>query len=70
MLTLEVYGKFISWPEEFALMMMRYYQNYGVPFIVHRDCINTGSNSPAAGSVPKCAAPSEAQDSICCHQHL
>ena len=40
MLTLEVHGQMITWPEDFALTMMRYYRNHGVPFKVHR---NTGS---------------------------
>jgi hypothetical protein len=42
MLTLEVYGKFITWPEDFALLMMKYYRKHGVDFILHRNCVHTG----------------------------
>ena len=45
MLTLEVNGQFITWPEEFAVMMMAYYKKYGVPFMVHRNCLHFGSNN-------------------------
>jgi hypothetical protein len=70
MMTLEIYGKLITWPEDFALLMMKYYEDYGVPFIVHRDCIYTGSGSKTEGPVVKCAATAEAQVNICCHQQL
>jgi hypothetical protein len=70
MLTLEIYGKLITWPEDFALLMMKYYENYGVPFVVHRNCINTGSDSSTDGSVAKCAETSVAQVKTCCHQQL
>ena len=36
MVTLEVHGQLVNWPEDFALVMMRYYHNHGVPFKVHR----------------------------------
>ncbi len=42
MLTLEVYGQFVTWPEEFALLMMKYYRNRGIPFVVHRNCVHSG----------------------------
>jgi hypothetical protein len=45
MLTLEVNGQFITWPEEFAVMMMRHYKHYGVPFIIHRNCFHFGCNT-------------------------
>jgi len=45
MLTLEVNGHFITWPEDYAVMMMGYYKLYGVPFMVHRKCIHIGSNA-------------------------
>jgi hypothetical protein len=70
MITLEIYGKLITWPEEFAHLMMKYYENHGVPFIVHRDCINTGRGSSTNGFVDKSAATAEAQVNICCHQQL
>lgn len=42
MLTLEIHGQLITWPEDFALTMMRYYRNHGVPFTVHRNSGNPG----------------------------
>ncbi len=53
MMTLEVYGKIISWPEDFALLMMKYYENNGVPFIVHRDCTDTDIASATGGRMKK-----------------
>ncbi len=47
MLTLEVNGQLISWPEEFAVMMIAYYKQYGVPYQVHRNCLHAGSNTAA-----------------------
>ncbi len=43
MLTLEVNGKFITWPVDFALMMMRYYKKHGKPFVIHRKCSHSGN---------------------------
>jgi len=43
MLTLEVHGKLITWPEEFAETMMGYYKKHGVPFVVHRNCIHANA---------------------------
>ena len=45
MLTLEVNGRLVTWPEEFAAVMIRYYSQFGVPFKIHRNCIHSGSNS-------------------------
>ena len=42
MLTLEVNGQFITWPADFAFMMMRYYQKHGKLFVIHRKCIHAG----------------------------
>jgi hypothetical protein len=51
MVTLEVNRIMITWPDDFALMMMRYYRNHGVSFIVHRNCVHSarpmGNCSPA-----------------------
>ncbi len=52
MLTLEVHKQFITWPDEFALVMMRYYHHHGVPFKVHRKCVHTGWHPKAASSSP------------------
>lgn len=70
MMTLEIYGKLITWPEDFAHLMMKHYENYGVPFIVHRDCIHTGRDSLTGGFVAKCAATTGTQVNGCCHQQL
>ena len=45
MLTLEVNGQFITWPDDFAFTMMKYYRKHDVPFLVHRKCIHTGRDS-------------------------
>ncbi len=42
MLTLEVYGKYITWPEDFAALMMAHYKSHGVSFTVHRNCVHSG----------------------------
>ena len=70
MMTLEIYGELITWPEDFALLMMKYYENCGVPFIVHRDCIHTGRDSSTNRSVTKSTANAETQFNDCCHQQL
>ena len=44
MLTLKVNGEFITWPEKFALLMMKYYENNGVPYTVHKNCADAGSD--------------------------
>jgi hypothetical protein len=41
MLTLEIHGKFITWPEDFAVLMMKYYRDNGISFIVHGNCSHT-----------------------------
>jgi hypothetical protein len=50
MLTLEVHGQLINWPSDFALMMMKYYRNHGVPFRVHRNSANAGIDLTAKGN--------------------
>jgi hypothetical protein len=47
MLTLEVNGQFITWPEEFALLMMKYYRKHGVTFILHKNCVHAGRDTTA-----------------------
>jgi hypothetical protein len=69
MLTLEIYGKLITWPEDFALLMIKHYENHGVPVIVHRDCINTGRNTKTNRFMAGNAATAEGQV-ICSHQQL
>ena len=40
MVTLEIHGQLVTWPDDFALLMMRYYRNHGVPFKVHRNHVH------------------------------
>jgi hypothetical protein len=42
LLTLEVNGQLVTWPEEFAQMMMNHYRNHGVTFLVQRNCTHCG----------------------------
>jgi hypothetical protein len=68
MVTLEIYGKFITWPEDFALFMMKHYQNRGVPIIVHRDDINTGHDSATCCFRAGYAAIADSQVNIFRHR--
>jgi hypothetical protein len=68
MLTLEIYERLVTWPEDFALMMMNNYQNHGVPFIVHSEYINPGRDSTTYGLVAKCVALADALVNIRCRQ--
>jgi hypothetical protein len=45
MVTLEVNRMMITWPDDFAVMMMKYYRDHGVSFIVHRNCIHTAGHA-------------------------
>lgn len=38
MITIEVRGQRITWPEDFATVMIGYYQKHGVPFMIHGAC--------------------------------
>jgi len=72
MLTLEIYGEFITWPEEFAAMMMKYYRDNGIPFVVHRNCIHAGwKNSEVNSFMTKLLDSAEMQQFTfcCCPQH-
>lgn len=67
MLTLEIHGKFITWPEEFAALMMKYYRDNGVPFIVHRNCAHTGWKTAEVNSfMTRLAETAEIQDFTFC----
>ena len=71
MLTLEIYGEFITWPETFALLMMKYYQENRVSFIVHRNCVHTGWNTSEEKTFMhgKYAKAVKVQEDLCyCHQ--
>ena len=71
MLTLEIYGEFITWPETFALLMMKYYQENRVSFIVHRNCVHTGWNTSEEKNfkTAKFAGDTVVQEDLCyCHQ--
>jgi hypothetical protein len=37
MLTLEVNGKFITWPEDFAMIMAGYYKKHDILVIAHKN---------------------------------
>ena len=52
MLTIEVNGQFITWPDDFAVTMMRYYSKHDVPFLVHRKCLHTGRDGRAENTSP------------------
>jgi hypothetical protein len=47
MLSLEVNGQFITWPGEFAFLMMKYYRKHGVNFVLHRNCAHAGRDTTA-----------------------
>jgi len=52
MITIEVNGQFITWPDDFACTMMKYYRKHDVPFLVHRNCIHTGRDTCTGDSSP------------------
>jgi hypothetical protein len=69
MLTLEVNGQYISWPEEFAVLMMKHYQKHGVRFVIHRNCVHTGRNvTNENGFITKLSRTAESQEYFCCQQ--
>jgi hypothetical protein len=71
MLTLEIHGKFISWPEDFAVLMMKYYRDNGVNFIVHGNCAHSGRKSVAANNFMSNlmeSAEFQKYTFCCCHQ--
>jgi len=72
MLTLEINGQFITWPEDFAVLMMKYYRDNGVNFVVHRNCVHTGWKTTEAGSfMARLVASTEAKDfTFCCCPQL
>ena len=47
MLTIEVNGQIITWPDDFAFTMMAYYRKHDVPFLVQRKCIHPGQDTCA-----------------------
>jgi len=68
MLTIEIYERLVTWPEDFALIMIKHYENHGVPVIVHKDCINTGRGSKTFGFEDRYAAIAGVLVNICCHE--
>ena len=38
MITIKVHDQFVTWPNDIAILMMRYYKRHGVPFAIHRNC--------------------------------
>jgi len=65
MVTLEIHGQFVTWPEDFALTMMRYYRNHGVPFTVHRNRLHPGSNATGENAPPVKAKGAKEEYSYC-----
>ena len=51
MITLEIDGQFITWPEDFAIAMMTYYLKNGVSFTVHQNCVHTEANTRSTGGL-------------------
>jgi len=37
MVTIKVHNQYVTWPNDFAVMMMRYYKRHGVPFVIQRN---------------------------------
>jgi len=72
MLTLEINGQFITWPEEFAVLMMKNYRDNGIKFVVHRNCEHTERKSADTNSfLEKLVRSAEARDlNFCCCPHL
>lgn len=65
MITIEVHDQFVTWPEDFAETMMRYYQNHGVPFKIHRKCVHVGLSADSADRAPIKSIPAELQGHFC-----
>ena len=34
MITIEVHNQLVTWPDDFAIIMMRYYKKHEVPFVL------------------------------------
>jgi hypothetical protein len=45
MLTLKVHNMIITWPEDIALLMMRYFKSHDIPFELHRHNIQSEQES-------------------------
>ena len=41
MLSLKVHNTIITWPEDIALFMMKFYENLGVPFEIDQNYIQS-----------------------------
>ena len=37
MITIKVRNQLVTWPDDFAVLMMRYYKRHDVPFVIHRN---------------------------------
>jgi hypothetical protein len=37
-ITLEVKNQYVMWNKDFAITMVKHYQNYGIPYQIHRNC--------------------------------
>ena len=47
MLKMEVHGQLITWPEDVAEMMMKFYLKHGVPFKVYSNSAHAGIDANA-----------------------
>jgi hypothetical protein len=45
MLSLKVHNKIITWPEDIALFMMKFYENLGIPFEIDQNDIQCDEDS-------------------------
>jgi hypothetical protein len=45
MLSLKVHNTIITWPEDIALFMMKFYENLGVPFEIDQNDIQNDEDS-------------------------
>jgi hypothetical protein len=67
MLTVEVKKTLVRWPTDFALLMIKHYQDFEVPVMVHMVCSTTGSDA-TYDSVARYAARAESRIHVCCHE--
>jgi hypothetical protein len=53
MLTLEVHGQLITWPEDIAQMMIKFYLKRGVPCKVYSNSAPAGIDANTEGNAPQ-----------------
>jgi hypothetical protein len=45
MLSLKVHNTIITWPEDIAIFMMKFYENLGIPFEIDQNDIQSDEDS-------------------------